>query len=136
MNGVLATGYYLEFMFSSPVEDPSDRIFIIEDITFDKDPITVRPLDANRFPISTHSIEIGSGDWGASLTPNTMTYNAFGGTQTGRSVGGVTFGISDFAGGTGTVNKVWGVRIEDPDGTVDVMMVGRTRAAGTLILIN
>ena len=96
VNGLLGTGYYMELMFAAPVTDPSDRIFIIEDCTMDNDRITVRPLDENRFPISTHSIEVSSGDWGDSLTPYTITYQNWGGTRTGRMVAGVLFGSFGF----------------------------------------
>ncbi|MDA3926095.1 MAG: hypothetical protein PF904_15475 [Kiritimatiellae bacterium] len=141
VNGVLNTGYYVEFMFANPVEDLNDRIFIIDDITFDnnRNYIKVRPLDADRFPISTHSLELGPGDWGSSLTPYTITYNAWGGSNTGRSIAGVTFGISDFAGGTAPVENVWGIRVESSyfdREKIDMMMVGRTKAGGTLILIH
>lgn len=134
VNGILGTGYYMELMFATPVTDSGDRIFIIDDAR-DNDQITIRPLDADRFPISTHSIEVSSGDWGASLTPYTITYQPWGGAQTGREIAGVLFGLSDFAGGTGTVDNVWGIRIENYNGDIDLMMAGRTRDTGTLILI-
>ncbi|MDA3926097.1 MAG: hypothetical protein PF904_15485 [Kiritimatiellae bacterium] len=136
VNGILGTGYYMELMFATPVTDQGDRIFIIEDSTMDNDQITIRPLDENRFPISTHSIEVSTGDWGGSLTPYTITYQNWGGTRIGRKVAGVLFGLSDFSGGTGTVDSVWGIRIENSDGDVDLMVVGRTRETGTLILIH
>jgi len=79
VNGVLSTGFYMEFMFATPVEDPKDCVFIIDDITFDYNPITVRPLDPNRFPISTHSLRIKAEDWGGTLTTNTITYQNWGG---------------------------------------------------------
>ena len=136
VNGTLNTGHYMEYMFASPVEDATDRIFMIDDVTFDKNAVVVRPLDADRFPISTHSLTIGAADWGDALTPNSITYNNWGGTQSGRQIGGTTFGINDFAGGTGSVNSVWGIRIEDVSGYIDLMLVGRTKASGTLIMIH
>ncbi|MDA3926093.1 MAG: hypothetical protein PF904_15465 [Kiritimatiellae bacterium] len=136
VNGVLITGSSIELMFASPVENPGDRIFIIEDNTLDSDPITVRPLDADRFPISTHSLYISSSDWGGFLTPHSISYNHWGMTDTGRQIGGVAFGISDFAGGTNVIEQIWGIRIEDPYDEIDLIMVGRTRDEGTLILIH
>lgn len=136
MNGVLNTGFFMEFMFASPVEDTHDCVFVIDDITFDDNPITVRPLDQNRFPISTHSLRISAGDWGGSLTANTITYQNWGGTSTGRKIGGVSFRLSDFAGGESPLVRLWGVRIEDDEGGADLMIVGRTKAGGTLIMLN
>lgn len=136
LNGLLNSGYYIEFMFATPVTSPRDRMFLIDDITFDYNAVTVRPLDANRFPISTHSLEIGAGDWGGTLTPNTITYNNWGGTQSGRKIGGVTFGLSDFAGGTDAIDCIWGIRVENADGLADLMMAGRTKADGILIMVH
>ncbi|HNX34644.1 MAG TPA: hypothetical protein PKM57_08445 [Kiritimatiellia bacterium] len=135
MNGALNTGCHMEFMFATPIADPGDCIFVIDDITYDYNPITVRPLDQNRFPISTHSLRIKAGDWGGTLTANTITYQNWGGTSTGRRVGGVAFRLSDFAGGASPLERLWGIRIEDPEGGVDLMMVGRRKASGTLFML-
>lgn len=135
VNGVLNTGFCMEFMFATPVEDPQDCIFVIDDITFDYNPITVRPLDQYRFPISTHSLRVKAGDWGGTLTSNTITYQNWGGSSTNRRIGGVAFRLTDFAGGESPLDRLWGIRIEDPDGAVDLLMAGRTKSSGTLFML-
>ena len=130
MDGITQT-YVTEYMFDVPVKKADEGFFIIE--SNGDDLMLVRPLDVNRTPISTYSVrtdQIMMGDFGL------WSIYYMGGSHV-HHPRGTMIRLSDFAGGTVPLGDVYGVRIEDPDGGLDPMVVGQWFGppAGTLIII-
>jgi len=123
--------YATEYMFDEPVKKAEEGFFIIE--SNGDDLFLVRPLAADRTPISTYSVrtdQVMMGDlglWSIYFNGSYTTYPR-----------GTMIRLSDFAGGTGPLGDVYGVRIEDTDGGLDPMVVGQWFGPpdGTLILVN
>ena len=125
-----------EFMFDKPLRNDKDGFFVIE--LQGNDTITILPLDSDRTPISTYSIEVAASDWGGDLANIEWTgHSYFIGKE--FTIAGIMMTLSDFAGGTGELaGKVHGIRIEDPNGGLDVQVVGSfigTPIQGTVILV-
>jgi hypothetical protein len=114
-------------MFDRPVRQPDDGFFIIEHSG--NDFIKVRPLDADRAPISTYSTRIDQNMYGH---VGTWTMSIGGAAMRGTMVR-----RSDFMGGTGELGPIYGVRIEEPGGEFDPAVVGQWFGPldGTLILV-
>ena len=122
--------YATEYMFDEPVKKLDEGFFIIE--SNGEDLFLVRPLAADRTPISTYSVrtdQIMMGDLGV-----WSIYYNFPATTSPR---GTMIRLSDFAGGTVPLGDVYGIRIEDPDGGLDPMVVGQWFGMpdGTMIII-
>lgn len=79
------------------------------------DNIVIQPLDASNNLIPGWSITLNSGDW-SKLTDITWNTNA-------QAIVGVSFAITDFTGGAGTLTGVSGLSI-DTDGRLDPGQVG------------
>jgi len=126
INGFLQSAA-TEHMFDRPLRQPDDGFFIIEHSG--NDFIKVRPLGADRSPISTYSIRIDQnmyghvGSWTMSIGGATMR-----GTMIRRC---------DFAGGSGDPGLIYGIRIEEPGGEFDPAVVGQYFGPlqGTVILV-
>ena len=117
MDGATQT-YVTEYMFDKPVKKPNEGFFIIE--SNGDDLFLVRPLAADRKPISTYSVrmdQIMMGNLGL------WSINFYSAAQT--SPKGTMIRFSDFAGGTGPLGDVYGVRLEESDGALDPMVVGQ-----------
>ena len=130
INGVVQT-YDSEYMFENPVRNPDEGFFFIE--SMGDDLVVIRPLDVNRNPVSTYTVWINQdmmgtigGEWNINFNGSAYNYPK-----------GTMIRLSDFAGGTGELGDVYGIRIEDVDGTVDPMVVGQFFGPpdGTMILI-
>ena len=130
MDGIVQA-YVTEHMFDKPVKKPDDGFFIIE--SNGDDLFVVRPLAADRTPISTYSVRMDQIMMGNLGLWSIYFYSA---AQT--SPNGTMIRLSDFAGGTGPLGDVYGVRLEDPDGALDPMVVGQWFGPpdGTLILLH
>jgi hypothetical protein len=126
INGFLQS-VITEHMFDRPVRQPDDGFFIIEHSG--NDFIKVRPLDADRAPISTYSTRIDQNMYGH---VGTWTMSIGGAAMRGTMVR-----RSDFMGGTGELGPIYGVRIEEPGGEFDPAVVGQWFGPldGTLILV-
>jgi len=130
MDGIVQT-YATEFMFDKPVKKPEEGFFIIE--SNGDDLFLVRPLAANRTPISTYSVrtdQIMMGDLGV--------WSIYFYSATQHYPRGTMIRLSDFSGGTEPLGEVYGVRLEEPDGGLDPMVVGQWFGPpdGTLILLH
>jgi hypothetical protein len=130
MDGMVQS-YVTEYMFDKPVKKPNEGFFIIE--SSGDDLFLVRPLAADHKPISTYSVRTDQVMMGNLGLWNIYFYSA---VQT--SPGGTMIRLSDFAGGTGPLGDVYGVRLEDPDGGFDPMVVGQWFGPpdGTLFLLH
>ena len=122
--------YATEYMFDTPVRELEEGFFFIESNGDDYQ--LVRPLNADRTPISTYSVRVDQnmmGDLG--------TWSIYYGAPAENKPRGVMIRLSDFAGGTGPLGEVYGVRIEDVDGNTDPMVVGQFFGPpdGTMILV-
>lgn len=122
--------YATEYMFDTPVRKPEEGFFFIESNGDDYQ--LVRPLNADRTPISTYSVRVDQnmmGDLGI--------WRIYYGAPGENKPRGVMIRLSDFAGGTEPLGEVYGVRIEDVDGNTDPMVVGQFFGPpdGTMILI-
>jgi len=137
MNGVRDIGYR-DIMFAEPITNANDGFFIIEEAYY-SNPNFVYPLDADRRPISTYAIAAipcVSG-WYRQERPylmdaTTKWYGAGDGKYepwgNGNSrPGGIMMPLSAFAGGTGGLTNVYGVRILYPyanDSGLDPLVIG------------
>lgn len=129
MDGVTQM-YATEYMFDRPVKKPNEGFFIIE--SNGEDLFLVRPLAADRTPISTYSVrtdQVMMGDLGLWSIYYNGPYTTY--------PRGTMIRLSDFAGGTVPLGDVYGVRLEDPDGALDPMVVGQWFGPpdGTLIRV-
>ena len=126
VNGFLQMCYTI-YMFDKPVRQPDDGFFIIEHSG--NDFITVRPLDADRQPISTYSVLIDQIMYGE---VEEWSFNIGGGHMRGTMIR-----KSDFAGGTGELGPIYGIKIEEPGGEFDPAVVGEWFGplTGTVILV-
>ena len=128
-----AAGIYVsDYLFGRPVRRPDDGFFLIE-VNGD-DFVRVRPLDANRAPISTYSVCVENDMMG---TAGLWTLNSAGSYST-AGMRGTLIRLSDFAGGTGELSAVYGLRVEDLGGDVDPAVVGQWFGPpdGTLISVH
>ncbi len=127
-----AAGIYVsDYLFDRPVRRLGDGFIFIE--YMGDDFVRVRPLDANRTPISTYSVCVENDTMG---TAGHWTINSAGQFYNGQ-LRGTLIRLSDFAGGTGELGAVYGVRVEDPGGDVDPAVVGQWFGppSGTLIRV-
>ena len=145
MNGVRDIGYW-DFMFAEPVTNANDGFFIIEEAYY-FGPHFVYPLDANRRPISTYAIAAlpSLSAWNRQDAPylmNTLTwwygsgngtYEPWGTAGQGKSrPGGIIMPLAAFAGGTGGLTNVYGIRIWHTSWTLDPLVIGSYKARPAL----
>ena len=115
INGVNEMGYW-DFMFDDPVTNAADGFFMIEEVSIVGDAAFVFPLDADRRPISTYSIITvpSTYQW---QTPTLMggkevkwdgSHDSWDGSS---QIGGVVMPLAAFAGGTGGLTNVCGIRV-------------------------
>lgn len=123
--------YVTEYMFDKPVKKPNEGFFIIE--SNGDDLFLVRPLAADRKPISTYSVRTDQVMMG-SLGLWSIYFNG----PAQNFPYGTMIRLADFAGGTVPLGDVYGVRLEEADGALDPMVVGQWSGppAGTLILLH
>ena len=117
MDGATQT-YVTEYMFDKPVKKPNEGFFIIE--SNGDDLFLVRPLGADRKPISTYSIRTDQ-----TMMGRLGLWSIFFNNPAQNYPGGMMIRLSDFSGGTAPLGPVYGVRLEDPDGALDPMVVGQ-----------
>ena len=117
MDGMVQA-YVTEYMFEKPVKKQDEGFFIIE--SMGDDLFVVRPLAADRKPISTYSVRTDQGMMGSLGLWNIMFYGPAQSYPNGTMIR-----LCDFAGGTEPLGDVYGVRIEDADGGLDPMVVGQ-----------
>lgn len=105
---------YWDFMFAEPVTNATDGFFIIDDVhVYQRDLAFVYPLDADRRPISTYAIATlpKACQWGESSV-DVLWDGPADNIATKRSrIGGVVMPLAAFAGGTGGLTQVHGIRI-------------------------
>ena len=133
INGVVNT-YFTEYMFDKPVKNLDEGFFIIE-LGGNDFSVWVRPLGADRYPISTYSVLLEPPVWGAVGDGNfIMDYN---GGVTVWAMKGVMMELADFAGGTGDLGSVYGIRIEHFAHDFDPAVVGQwfRPLKGTVLLV-
>ena len=130
MDGMVQA-YVTEYMFDKPVKKLNEGFFIIE--SYGDDLFLVRPLAADRTPISTYSVRTDQIMMGNLGLWNIMFYS-----PSQNYPNGTMIRLCDFAGGTGPLGDVYGVRIEDADGGLDPMVVGQWFGPpeGMLILLH
>jgi len=114
-----------EVAFATTVTNGFSGGFFVIEANGDDYNIVVRPLDANRNPISDWSLTIsGSTPWSGNLTgEGEVALNVRFNTASVK-INGLAFTLGDFTGGSGVLADVHGLQFVDSSPSFDPVMVG------------
>ena len=107
------------------------KFFVIE-ITGNDDPV-VTPLDSSGDPIGSWALNLADDDWSTPTSDVAFETSASGTFD--QPLGGLTFTLADFTGGSGTLTGVAGLRLTDSGAGFDPALVGTTPEPATMGLL-
>lgn len=112
----------IDITFDSQVFQPGDGSCFFMFEIYGNDSVSVQPLDGSGSVIADYSLTLSGSQYGVAVNPTDAVLRSYGGEETGFTISGLTFDLSDFTyTGSGTdpgMPDVYGLRFADADGSV------------------